>query len=108
MELTTHQFKVLRVWLRYHRSGYGIGQWLRSCYWSWLVLGVMSALSFFLVVPISATVGWVFLGLCVGAFLRDIGYYRATRRTWTVTDRVIDWKHVEELVDSHGSVNRLL
>jgi len=101
MKLTTHQFKVLRVWLRYHRSGYGVGQWFRSCWPSWLVLGVMGALCLVCLVPISMTVGWMLLGLCVGAFLRDIGYYQVTRRTWSVTDRVIDWKQVEDLVDSH-------
>jgi hypothetical protein len=101
MKLTRLQFKVLRVWLRYHSSGYGIAQWMRSCWKSWLFLGVMCAWSFYFVVPVSAPVGWGFFGLLVGAFLRDIGYYQVSRRTWPVTERVIDWKQVQELVDSH-------
>jgi hypothetical protein len=101
MKLTKLQFKVLRVWLRYHSSGYGIGQWFRSCWKSWLLLGVMGAWSFYFVVPESAAVGYGFFGLCLGAFLRDIGYYQVSRRTWPVTERVIDWKQVQELVDSH-------
>ena len=101
MKLTRVQFKVLRVWLRYHSSGYGIGQWMRSCWKSWLFLAVMCAWSYYFVIPVSAPVGWGFFGLLVGAFLRDIGYYQVSRRTWPVTERVIDWKQVQELVDSH-------
>jgi len=101
MKLTKHQFKVLGVWLRYHSSGYDVGQWLRSCWKSWLFLGVMSAWCYFFVVPTSAALGWLLFGLCAGAFLRDIGYYQVSRRTWSVTDRVVDWKQVQELVDTH-------
>ena len=101
-KLTRHQFKVLRVWLRYHSSGYSIAQWFRNCWKSWLLLGVLGAWSFFCVVPVSAAGGYGFLGLCIGAFLRDIGYYQVSRRAWPVTDRVIDWKQVQELVDSHN------
>jgi hypothetical protein len=66
-----------------------------------LFLGAMSAWSYFYVVPTFAAVGWGCFGLCLGAFLRDIGYYQVSRRTWPVSDRVIDWKRVQELVDSH-------
>jgi hypothetical protein len=61
----------------------------------------MGAWSCFYVVPISVGVGWWFLGLCLGALLRDIGYYQVSRRIWPATDRVIDWKQVQELIDSH-------
>jgi hypothetical protein len=101
MKLTKHQCKVLRVWLRYHSSGYGVGQWIRSCWKSWLLLGAMAAWAYIYVVPTSAGLGWAVLGLCMGAALRDIGYYQVSRRTWSVTDRVVDWKRVQEFVDSY-------
>ena len=101
MKLTKLQFKVLRVWLRYHTSGYGVGQWFRTCWKSWLFLGVLGVGSYFFIVPIFAPVGWAYLGLCVGSFLRDVGYYQVSRRTWPVSDRIIDWKQVQEFVDSH-------
>jgi len=100
MKLTRHQFKVLRVWLRYHQAGYGVGQWLQSCWKPWLILGALGIWSYYFVVPCSAAVGWSFFGICIGAFLRDIGHYQVGRRFWPVTDRVIDWKQVQELVDS--------
>ena len=87
--------------LRHHEFGYSIGQWLRRCWKSWLLLGAMCALSYYFIVPFSAAVGWGYFGLCLGAFLRDIGYYQVGRRAWPVTDRVVDWKQVQELVDSH-------
>lgn len=102
MKLTKLQFKVLKVWLRLHASGgYGLGQFFRNCWWPWLLLGIMGAWSYFFVVSITPTAGWIFLGICLGAFLRDIGYYQQHRRVWPITDRVIDWRQVQELVDSH-------
>jgi hypothetical protein len=100
MKLNRLQLKVLRVWLRYHASGYGIGQWLRTCWKSWLVLAVMAAWSYYFVVPVYSGVGWTFFGLCLGGFLRDIGYYQVSRRTWPVTDKLIDWERAQELVSA--------
>ena len=101
MKLMRLQLKVLRVWLRYHSSGYGIGQWFRTCWKSWLILVGMIAFSYYFIVPAVPAVGWIYFGVCLGAFIRDIGYYQVSRRTWPLTDRVIDWKQVQELVDTH-------
>lgn len=64
--------------------------------------GRVGRVVFFLRCPGVSSWGYGFLGLCIGAFLRDIGYYQVSRRAWPVTDRVIDWKQVQELVDSHN------
>lgn len=37
------------------------------------------------------------LGLVLGAFLRDVGWVRSTRRVWPFTVRVTDWDLVEKL-----------
>ena len=100
MRITKLQFNVLRVWLRYHVSGYGIGQWFRTCWKSWLLLAVMAAWSGYFVVPFSPGVGWGFFGLCLGTFLRDIGYYQISRRAWPVTDQLIDWGRAQEFVNA--------
>ena len=102
MKLTRLQFKILRVWLRYHACGYGIGQWMLTCWKSWLLLGAMGAWSCCFVAPLSPAAGWGLFGLCLGAFLRDVGYYQVSRRTWPITDLVFDWKRVQELVSAYG------
>lgn len=101
MKLTRIQYKILRVWLRYHVGGYGIGQLCRSCWKSWFGLGLVGALSYWITVSITPAISWGMVGLCLGAFLRDIGYYQVSRRTWPVTERLIDWKLTQELVDAY-------
>ena len=39
----------------------------------------------------------VLLGMGLGVFLRDLGSLRATRRAWAFSNKVIDWKLVQEL-----------
>jgi hypothetical protein len=101
MKLTRLQYKILKVWLRYHDAGYGLGQWLRTCWKSWLLLSVMGAWAYYFAVPVSPAFGWGYFGLCLGAFLRDIGYYQVAQRNWPVTNKVIDWKLAAELVELH-------
>jgi hypothetical protein len=75
MEITRYQLKVLRVWLRYHAAGYSVGQSFRTGWKPLSLLVAMSALAYTFVVPASAAVGWGLVGLCLGALLRDLGYY---------------------------------
>ena len=56
--------------------------------------------SYYFVAPTCEAVGWGFFGLCLGAFLRDVGYYQVSRRTWPLTRELIDWKRVQELIDA--------
>jgi len=37
------------------------------------------------------------LGLLLGSLLRDLGWVRASRRSWPFTIKVIDWDLVEQL-----------
>lgn len=100
MKLTRLQRKVLKVWWRYRTDGMGVGPWLRQCLRSWLLLGGLCAYSYFFIVPYAPAVGWSFIGLCLGACLRDVGYYQMSRRAWPVTKEVIDWKRVSDMMES--------
>lgn len=101
MKLTRIQYRVLKAWLRCHATGNNFAQLLRRCWPQWLSFAVLSALLFFFLVPFSPESGWLSIGLLLGAFFRDIGYHRASSRTWPVTEQLIDWKRVSELVESH-------
>lgn len=37
------------------------------------------------------------VGMYTGAFLRDFGWLRRLKMNWPFTERVIDWKEVEEI-----------
>lgn len=100
MTVTRLQRKVLKTWWRCHTEGYRVGPWLRQCSVSWLPLLGMGVYSYFCIVPGFPAVGWAFIGLCLGACLRDIGYFQVTRRSWPVTQQVIDWKRVSEMIES--------
>ncbi len=102
MKLTRLQYKVLKIYWRYHTAGLGAGQLLRTCWRQWLLLAVMGASAYLFLVPSMAAAGSVCVGLCVGAFLRDIGYYQVSLRNWPVSQQIIDWKRVSDLIESHG------
>jgi hypothetical protein len=49
-----------------------------------------------------------FLGMVVGAFLRDMSWVRSNRRTWPFTKKVMDWSVVELLASGQRPPEALL
>jgi len=41
----------------------------------------------------------IYLGLFIGAFARDLGWFISIKKSWPFTEKVIDWQKVEELAD---------
>jgi hypothetical protein len=101
MKLTRFQYKVLKIYWRYHTTGFNVSQVLRECWWPWLLLAGLSALSCFIWSASPPNLGFLFAGLFAGALLRDISYCRLRLRIWPVTQEVYDWKRVAELIESH-------
>src|ERR1035437_6962846 len=101
MKLTRLQYKALKIYRRYHTSGFTVRQVLHNCGRQWLLLAVGGAFGYFFVIPAWPAIGWLYLGLCIGAFFRDIGYYQIAFRIWPVTQQLFDWKRVSELIESH-------
>lgn len=42
---------------------------------------------------------YVFLGVLIGALLRDIGWFRVIGRSWPFSEKVTDWEKVQRLAD---------
>jgi hypothetical protein len=42
---------------------------------------------------------WLVLGLLIGIVLRDLGWFRASARSWPFNERVIDWEKVRQIAD---------
>ncbi|MCF7954730.1 MAG: hypothetical protein K9M75_02900 [Phycisphaerae bacterium] len=41
----------------------------------------------------------LFVGIFVGAFARGLGFFLSMKKGWPFTEKVIDWKKVEELAE---------
>lgn len=49
---------------------------------------------------VDAWIGTFTIGLFVGTLVRDIRGFRQWNRLWPVMEQVMDWKRIEELLDS--------
>jgi hypothetical protein len=101
MKLTRLQYKALKIYWHYHTAGQTVGQIFRTCWRQWLLVAILGAFVFLISIPASPAVGYLVMGLCIGAFFRDIGYYQVSLRMWPVSQQIIDWKRVSELIESH-------
>lgn len=101
MKLTRLQYRMLKVYWRYHTSGLGVRQIVRNCWRVWLLFAAMIALSWFLVVPTLPEVGWLYTGAFLGVFVQFIGNCVVAIRMWPVTSEILDWKKISELIESH-------
>ena len=101
MKLTRLQYKALKIYRRYDTDGFTVGQVLRICWKQWLLMAALGLFSYFFLVPGFPALGWLYVGICGGAFFRDFGYYQVAFRMWPVTKQILDWKQVSELIESH-------
>ncbi|WP_395748449.1 hypothetical protein [Prosthecobacter sp.] len=101
MKLTRFQLQTLRLRMRMHQTGYSIGLFVRLMWKSWLLLIVLCGGLGVWAWPHAEAASGLFAGMFAGAFLRDLGVYRTTRRAWPVVEHVMDWQRVQELLDAH-------
>ncbi len=104
MKLTAAQLNSLRLTLKFRASGYSILAAIRSAWWKFAALAVLAggASAFYW------WAGWplvsvLFLGLLVGAFARDLGWYRAQKRNWPLSERIINWEAAQKLLADNES-----
>ena len=100
MKLTRLQYKALKIYHRYDTDGFTVRQVLRICWKQWLFIAALGVFSFFFLVPVWPALGWLYVGLCGGAFLRNFGYYQVAFRMWPVTKQFLYWKRVSDLIQS--------
>ena len=101
MKLTRLQYKALKIYRRYDTEGFTLRQVLRLCWKQWFFIVAFGVFSYFCIVPVLPTLGWLYVGICGGAFLRDVGYYQVAFRMWPVTRQIVDFKRVSALIESH-------
>jgi hypothetical protein len=101
MKFTRLQKNVLQMYWRYHTGGWRLGPFFRANWWRWLLLTLVAVGGSWFVSQVSSWAAGLVIGLCAGAFFRDIGRLLQSYRTWPLVEEVMNWQRVEELVQSH-------
>jgi hypothetical protein len=97
MKLTRLQYKALKIYRRYDPNGFTARQVFRICWKQWLLMAALALFSYFFLVPGFPALGWLYVGICGGALLRDFGYYQVAFRMWPVTKQILDWKQLSPI-----------
>jgi hypothetical protein len=101
MNVTPFQYKVMKLYWRYHTSGFTAGQILRRAWKQWAILIGCSLIAYLLFSPSSPALGCLAVGLFCGAIFRDIGHYRVALRLWPLNHEIYDWKKVAEIIEAY-------
>ena len=84
-------------------NGYTVGFWLRMAAVRYLVvLGGLAVIVLGYLIEsndFNSKLALFFLGSGLGVFWRDIAFFRASRRIWPLSERVMDWNKVQQLAD---------
>jgi hypothetical protein len=101
MKVTKNQLRFLKIYQELHRQPptvFGL-LWLGRLGFLALVPGVAVGIWFILMLPPSAAIaGYFVIGMCVGAYLRDIGRSIASVRLWPAIEHIVSWQRVDETV----------
>ncbi|MBM3978212.1 MAG: hypothetical protein FJ299_14650 [Planctomycetes bacterium] len=99
MNRFSDQFLASRM-LETRARGYSFGLYFR---WSAKLYLLLVAYFAFALVALAFLELWLFfffmLGLFAGCLLRDVGWFRAVRKTWPFSLKVTDWERVQRLAD---------
>jgi hypothetical protein len=102
MKLTKLQKKTLQFFNLFRTEPPTIGRQLRFNWFAWLPLLIIAVLGcVVLLTPGFENAGWLWIGLVVGAFFRDIGRFRGLVRVWPVYKEIINWQRISELLESN-------
>ncbi|GAB5441074.1 MAG: hypothetical protein Fues2KO_14230 [Fuerstiella sp.] len=97
--LTPFQTKLLTQYQSFYQSAPSVGSLVALSVRSHILMIVISAAASFLCFSIGiAPVGFVVIGMLVGAISRDVGQFRKITRAWPVLRRIIDWSLLNSLL----------
>jgi hypothetical protein len=100
MKPTKRQLLLLKFYAKYETKPLTFFSIVRLFWLYWLLLLIPIGFGYFFIWGGWPEVGWIFIGVSVGAFLRDINRIIALFRTWPVTHQVINWQRVKELLEA--------
>lgn len=97
MKLTKTHRKLLKFYIQHRTTPPTLSSVLRSFALSWSLLALMGAASTWFIWAGWPVVAWLYIGVCAGAFLRDISRIHLLFRTWPMLHAVLDWERAQEL-----------
>jgi len=108
MKKTTEQ-TMARHMLAHRDKNYSIIYVLRRSAWRYtLLIGLL----LLFVVASRSTADWTIKGFCLwgsgmflGALCRDIGWFLRIKRSWPFTQKITDWRKVEEIAEGKEAAN---
>ena len=106
MTLTKLQLKSLKLYQSWHTGSPIVAGIVRTSVLPWLLLAMGAAIGVLLILGGWSEAGWLLIGMCAGAFLRDIGRFRVLFHVWPVHDEVTDWARVKEMIETHEQEQR--
>ena len=98
MKLTKPQLTLLKFYAKYETKPLTLFSIVRSFWILWLLLLVFVAAGRWYMWAGWPTVGWLLIGVSIGAFLRDVKRICSLFCTWPVIHEIINWKRVRELI----------
>ena len=99
MRLTRFQRKTLENYRRFHDTPPSFGRMIMLA-WRGLALLIvyfmfLTFISFYAEI---SSVGFICIGMCVGALSRDLGLFRRYVELWPVLSQVFNWPKINELL----------
>jgi hypothetical protein len=101
MKPTKSQLQLLKFYAKYETKPLTVFGIVRSFWLAWMLLALAAVLSYSYVTAGWSVAGWLLLGGCAGAFLRDVGRIISFFGTWPVMREIINWKRLTELSQDH-------
>lgn len=105
MKHTRLQKAVLRLYWCYHTEGWRLGPYLRANALRWLLLLAIAAGAGWVAFHVAPWVAALYAGMCLGAFLRDVGRLLQSRRLWPLVEDITDWRRVEQLIETEAAIS---
>jgi hypothetical protein len=101
MNLTKLQLKLLNFYAKYQTKPLSLFNIVCAFWLAWLLLLLVPTVGCWYIWAGMPALGWVFIGISIGAFLRDVSRILSLFRTWAVIHEIINWERVRELLHNN-------
>jgi hypothetical protein len=98
MKVTGQQLTLLKFYQKHQEKPLTLMDGVRQFWLLWFGLLFVTAAGLGFIDAGWPAVGWVFIGVTIGSFLRDLKRILSMILAWPVLREIIDWDRVRELL----------
>ncbi len=102
MKLTRTQLRLLRFYAKYETQPLTVLKIARAFWLAWLLLLLVPIFGLLYIRAGWPVLGWVFIGVGIGAFLRDVNRILSLFRSWPVLHKIINWESLKDLLQNNA------